>query len=60
MAGELQHSAKRYSKKSPVIETPKLVWINVQIAIVGHPKTEPILEVKNLGIDIILTCKPRP
>jgi len=48
MAGELQHSANRYSKKSPVIETQKLVWINVQTAIVGHPKTEPIMQTQAL------------
>jgi len=58
MAGELQHSANRYSKKSPVIEIQKLVWINVQTAIVGHPKTEPILEVKNLGIAKYLHANP--
>lgn len=43
IAGEVQHSAKRYSKNKKVIEAAKLFWINVQAAIVGTPSKLPAL-----------------
>ncbi len=54
IAGEVQHSATKYSRKRKVIETGKLDYTNVQIAIVGQPKTLPALKIKMSKI----TCRP--
>jgi hypothetical protein len=57
IAGELQHSANKYSKNNAAIEIGKLVWIRQQTAIIGQPKKLPTLKSKIKQKYCKLTCK---
>jgi hypothetical protein len=44
IAGAVQHSATKYSRKRKVIDTEKYLFTNVQTPMVGTPKILPPLK----------------